>query len=337
MRRFQSFFAGKVAEPIRRNLSWHMRRFYPNADPSPAKSVFVCGAGRSGTTWLVEALNANNEYRMMYEPFNCNQVRACSRFYERQYLRPNDGNPDYLDPAAAIFSGNMRDPWIDQYNHCRNPRGRLIKDVRSTLMLKWIRTHFPEMPIVFIMRHPCAVALSRLDLGWRTDLREKVFFAQSTLVEDFLETFADAITWAEAPFERYVVDWSIENLIPLAQLGAEDAYVVFYENLVLNPVEEFQKIFSFLKRPFEESMLLTLHRRSASSRLKRGNLGAIRMHGNNIESWKKYVSAAQVAAAMKVIEIFGLDRVYGIDAQPRCTDAQSLFAVRDRSFKSFSP
>jgi hypothetical protein len=146
--------------------------FYLDHDPDIAKSVFICGAGRSGTTWLAEILNRSGSFRYLYEPFNRGQVRQCRHFSARQYMRPSDHRTEYLGVAEAIFSGKIRSGWIDQYNSWGLTRYRLIKDVRSTLMLKWIRDHFPQMPIVFVVRHPCAVAFSRCKEGWRTDLRD---------------------------------------------------------------------------------------------------------------------------------------------------------------------
>ena len=30
------------------------------------KTIFIAGSGRSGTTWLMELINKNNEYRLEY-------------------------------------------------------------------------------------------------------------------------------------------------------------------------------------------------------------------------------------------------------------------------------
>lgn len=309
---------------FRRNLSWSMRRFYRDDDPDPAKSIFICGAGRSGTTWLVEVFNSTNEYRMLYEPFNCEQVRRCRHFSARQYLRPLNDDPAYLEPARAIFSGAIRDPWIDQYNRCKNARSRLIKDVRCTLMLKWIRNHFPETPMIFIIRHPCAVALSRLDYGWRTDLRENVFFPQKSLMADYLAPLTEQLAWANSPFERHVVDWCIENFVPLAQLDKGDVHLVFYENLLVSPTEELRKLFDFLKRPFDESILERRHRRSASSRLRRGNLGVVRSRDNPVDGWRRHVSPSELEAAGRITKIFGLDRIYGDSSGPNPSEVQAM-------------
>ena len=34
------------------------------------KTIFIAGSGRSGTTWLMELINRNNEYRLEYLTLN---------------------------------------------------------------------------------------------------------------------------------------------------------------------------------------------------------------------------------------------------------------------------
>jgi hypothetical protein len=279
-------------------------------DPDPANTVFLCGTMRSGSTWLGEVLNYAHEYRILYEPFNPRAVPLCRGFWERQYLRPDDENPAFLEPARAILSGDIRNPWIDQYNTCKIVNQRLIKEVRASLMLKWIRNHFPRTPIIFLLRHPCAVASSRCKVGYRTDIREKVFFRQETLMSDYLEQLAPKFAWANSDFERHVVDWCIETYIPLAQLKLGDVFLASYENIVANPKAELQRLFAFLKRPFDDAVMDHLAKPSTSSRRK-GDKSPVLSGDNIVEGWRKYVSPDQMNSARKIAEIFGLEQIYG--------------------------
>ena len=303
---------------------------YHDAQPDPAKSVFLCGAPRSGTTWLAERLNHANDYRYVYEPFNFENVPMCRHFLARQYLGPDDDNAAYLDPATAIFSGRIRNAWVDQYNRCPNVQRRLIKDVRSTLMLKWIRNHFPQMPIVFLLRQPCAVAVSRLKLGYPTDLMETVFSRQPALMADYLAPMARAIGLAQTPFQRHVADWCIENAVPLTQLVEGDVHLVFYENLVMNPEQELRRLFHFLGRPFEESILDGLRTPSATSRP--GGQGRVApTDRRSIEGWHRHVSADERSAARRLTTAFGLDEIYGAASLPSARGAQALSGARARA------
>jgi hypothetical protein len=71
--------------------------------------------------------------------------------------------------ARKVFTGEIRNRWIDRQNERIYSRYRLIKEIRINLALKWLHDNFPEVPILFLMRHPCAVVASRMELGWATD------------------------------------------------------------------------------------------------------------------------------------------------------------------------
>jgi hypothetical protein len=45
-------------------------------------------------------------------------------------------------------------------------RRRIIKEIRSNLMLRWLAGISPCTPVVLLVRHPLAVAASWLQLGW---------------------------------------------------------------------------------------------------------------------------------------------------------------------------
>ena len=306
---------------IKRRASAIAHSLYLDYQPDYRRTVFLCGAPRSGTTWLAEVINRSHVYRYLYEPFNCDQVPLCSHFSERQYLRPHDDDPQYFEAARAIFTGRARDAWIDQYNRPAIVRRRLVKDVRSMLMLKWIREHFPEMKIIFIMRHPCAVAVSRTKLGWRSIWRE-TFFKQPDLMADYLGQFADDIAAAQGVFERHIVDWCVENFVPLDQLNKRDVFLTFYENLLADPEIELQRLFQFLELPFDAAMLKQLTKPSMTSRTKGDN--SVTLGANVIEGWRKHVTDDELSCAQHWTEMFRLNQIYGDGSLARPKFAQDL-------------
>ena len=107
-----------------------------------------------------------------------------------------------------------------------------------------MRANFPGMPIVLLLRHPCAVVASRLALGWKDNLIETM--EQEELVEDFLLPMEAEIRAARDDFERHLFLWCIDNYVPLKQFGPGEIHLVFYENLLANPEEELRSLFGFL-------------------------------------------------------------------------------------------
>src|SRR5580704_5098197 len=135
--------------------------YFIDHDPDHRRATLVSGMGRSGTTWLAELLNYRNDQRLLFEPFDHQRVALAVNFTDHQYLRADDADPRYLAPARAIVTGLLRDPFVDQHNRRLVCGRRIIKEVRANLILKWLHTQFPGMPIVLIVRHPFAVAVSR--------------------------------------------------------------------------------------------------------------------------------------------------------------------------------
>jgi hypothetical protein len=277
-------------------------------------SVFLAGSGRSGTTWLSEVINYNGGYRYVFEPFNPARVGAFARFGSKQYLRPDDTREAFLGPARLALSGALRDPWTDRFNARFVARRRLIKDIRANLLLGWMRANFPGMPIVLLLRHPCAVVASRLALGWRDNLDETM--AQEDLVKDHLLPVEAEIRAAGDDFERHLFLWCIDNYVPLRQFAPGEIHLAFYEDLLENPRDGLRSLFGFLGEDLDDRVYERLGRPSPLSR--RG------APPPSVDGWRARVGAGQLGRAREILALFGLDRVYGGNPMPDPSGARSL-------------
>jgi hypothetical protein len=274
-------------------------------------SVFLAGSGRSGTTWLSEIINHRRGYRYVFEPFNPREVGLFGHFRTKQYLRADDQREEFLGPARLALTGGLRHPWTDRYNGRIIARRRLIKDIRANLLLGWMHAHFPGMPIIILLRHPCAVVASRLDLGWRDNLSETM--EQRELVEDFLLPMETEIRAARDAFERHLFLWCIDNYVPLKQLGPQDVHLTFYERLLARPEAELQSLFTFLGEDLDDRVYRRLRRPSP--------LSGKREPRPTAEGWRTRVSAEQLERSMEILKLFGLDSLYGEGAMPEPTFA----------------
>lgn len=284
-------------------------------------SVFLAGSGRSGTTWLSEIINHRNDYRYVFEPFHPAKVRACGRFRTKQYLRPGDGREEHLGPAREILSGGLRSAWADRFNRKLVVRRRLIKDIRANLLLGWMRANFPGMPMILLLRHPCAVVASRMALGWRDNLRETMW--QRELIEDFLSPMEAEIRAARDDFERHLFLWCIDNYVPLRQFAPGEIHVLFYEDLLARPREEIPRLFGFLGGNFDDRVYDRMKRPSP---LSRGDAP-----GRSTDGWRSAVTGTRLRRAVEILGMFGLDRVYGEGPMPDREGARSLMRPPARS------
>jgi hypothetical protein len=310
---------------IRRRLSIVAHSLYVDLNRDHRATVLLCGSGRSGTTWLVGVANYDNHYRLMIEPFNRGRVPAVRAFRRRQYLRPSNTEPAYLGPASSIFTGALRDGFVDQLNRRIICSARIVKDVGCTLLLGWLRARFPGMPIVLVLRHPCAVAYSRMKLGW-DDIRED-YLGQPELMTDHLGPFASAIRAAKTDFEMHVFNWCVENYVPFRQCAPGDVHLAFYENFCVDPARELDRLFAFLGRSYDPSIFAQLtHSTTSGFTPGRPRPSAIMTVESLSEPWRARLSKAQIDRAYEIVAAFGLDRIYGRATLPDESGAMATFS-----------
>jgi len=291
-------------------------QLYVDRGDGPADTILLAGHDRSGTTWIAEALNHRTRLRYIYEPFNPGRVDATSAFTPRIYLRPTDRRPEYVEAANAVLSGKVRSLWADKYNRSILPKRRLVKEVRSNLVLPWLCENFPQTRVVFLMRHPCAVANSERKLSdrWTIDLSR--FLGQPALMEDYLAPFQDRIEAAAAgsvDWDKRVCVWCIEHLVPLSALDPRRVLFAFYEDFCVEPEAELRRLFDFVDLPFDASALSRLERPSATSRKD----SAVVTGGDRVDAWRHTVTPDELASATSIVQAFGLDRIYTSDSMPR--------------------
>lgn len=294
------------------------KNFFLEFNSDYKQAIFIAGTGRSGTTWVSSLINYKNDYRDIFEPFHPYKVSLVKHFRYRQYLRPDNKQQEYIQPAKAILSGQLKNKWTDQFNTKVFCHKRMIKDIRANFLLKWLHQNFPEVPIILLFRHPCAVINSKLHLGWGDHLDD--LLAQPELVADFLQPFQQEITAARTDFEKQMFLWCIENYIPLRQFASTEIHLAFYENFCKEPEVEIERLFKFLGKKFDDSVFATLNKPSATSRQE----SAIITTGSVVDSWKKYITDEQLQRSVEILSLFGLDKIYSQDPLPNVSGAYSL-------------
>ena len=296
-------------QPIRRRMG---QRLVIDRDPDHRKSVFLAGTGRSGGTWLSEILNQHNDYRLIFEPFHPKRAPWMQPFGERRYMRPEAKDQQFLELARRIVTGRVRHAWTERFNRRCIAHQRLIKEDYANLMLKWLHTNFPGMPLILLLRHPCAVALSFVTHRYRGAVMP--LLEQEKLVEDFLQPYVDEIRVARDTFERTVFLWCVETLVPLRQFRPGEIHVVFFENLVRHPESEVARLFAALGRRMED---LDLEKLKVPSLTARRASSAVWTGADPVDSWKSRVSDEQRRRAVEILALFGLDCIYTDASEPR--------------------
>jgi len=289
-------------------------KLYLDRDKRSGNTVLVAGSGRSGTTWLAQILNFRKEFRMIFEPFHNQKVEQWRSFPRRLYLSGREESEEVHRLVEAVLRGDIRNRWADSYNTKFFCRKRIVKDIRINLMLDYIHTNFPRLPIIFLMRHPCAVALSRMRLGWDrwdTDLGD--FLGQENLMEDHLAGFREILAGCEDGFEREICFWAVENFLPVKQLSREKILFLSYEQLATEPKRELERVFCYLNRDYDERVWNAVDRNSRTTWRK----GPVPSGAERVAAWEGLLEDGQKRRAVEILEAFGLSRIYAEDPMPK--------------------
>lgn len=272
----------------------------------------IAGTARSGTTWLADIIAAQIPCRVMFEPFHSENVESFSRFHYFQYMRSAEPNNNLLEYCQKIFSGDIRNSWIDSKIERIYPQRRIIKEIRANLFLNWLHHLFPEVPLLFIIRHPCAVVSSRLKLSWATDTDIEPLLSQSKLVQDFLADKLDIIRRTEIPEQKHAIIWCVSNLVPIRQFSSNGLNPIFYENLCLHPEVEIPKIFRAIGGKYQESIFEDIKKPSTTTVRN----SAVLSSENIVTRWQRELAPQQIDNILSITREFGLDHIYDSSPAP---------------------
>ena len=327
MRRDALYALWRMRRMRRRILRAAARRLYRDPQRDLQRTVLVAGSGRSGTTWLADLLQPELHARILFEPFHSRLVEEYRPFHYFHYLRPDEDHEAMQAYCQRLFSGDIRHPWIDREVEVLRPRMRLVKAIRANLLLGWIRNHFPEVPLVWVVRHPCAVVLSRMELGWDTDRDIAPFLEQPNLVSDFISERMRVIEGARTNEEKHAIVWCVHHAVPLRQLESSAYHLVFYEDLLRRPEFEVPRLFAALGQVPRPSIFERMARPSTTS----SRDSAVIVGGDAMARWRNKLSSEQIARVLAVVRAFELDRLYGDELTPRLDARESAGRVGSRT------
>jgi hypothetical protein len=323
-RRWRSQREWSVRDSLWREAGAAVRgQLYRDRGGDHRHTAYLAGTGRSGTSWISEVINSDNGFRIIHEPLRPDRLRVTSVFRPRHYLRPDDRDPRYTTAMAAIVDGRIRSVWTDKYNRKLLPKRRLVREVRGNLLVPWIHRRFPEMPMVLLLRHPCAVVTSQLKWEGEWPIFLERFLSEGDLVEDLLGPLVDKISAAETEFDKHMFAWCIENVVPLRLLDPGEIHVAFYERFCVDPASELDRLLSFLGQSVNDRALTRLRNPSNSSRKD----SAVVRGEDLVRSWQRAVTKRQVRRALEILELFGLDAVYGEEPMPLVSGPEEAFRL----------
>nr|MDP9481489.1 hypothetical protein [Actinomycetota bacterium] len=122
---------------------------------------------------------------------------------------------------------------------------------------------------------------------------------------------------ARDDYERHLFLWCIDNYVPLKQFGPGGIHLSFYENLLVHPKEELRRLFAFLGEDFDARAYRNLERPSPLSRKEAP-------YRPSVGGWRRQISGRRLERTVEILNLFGLDRLYGEGTMPDPSGAYAL-------------
>jgi len=284
-------------------------------DPSDALVIF--SDPRGGSTWLMEAIHRISGTAVIWEPLQIHRVREFRSlgFSMRQFIPEDADWPEAENAFRKLFQGKVLNNWIcNPSSPLDYPRAEklIIKFCRANGMIPWLvrKFNFKHAPI-YLVRHPLSVVASQLKHGsW--DYKFEGYQIPAGPFTEPYRKHREYLLSLKSKEEALVATWCITNAIPLKHRANDMKWItVYYEDLLMQPNEEFDRIFSRWGIAMPEDLLD--HLRTPSARAKE------KVHTENarlqLSKWQDFFSSQQVNKMIAVIEYFQI-RQYGRDILP---------------------
>jgi hypothetical protein len=298
----------------------------------------IAGSGRSGTTWVLDALAEANGLRTVFEPLHPLAIPD-ARPYAYRYLRPQTEHAAAEAFFSDVFAGRRHSSWTsyrvrpdrlrlsastfrsiaslhsyvrrwqalyERYHRYAPAKHRvpLVKFIRANLLLGWILERF-DARVVLVLRHPGAVVESRLRLEgdeWEPRAQLLQYLGQPELQEDYLFKYNELLRGPLSLAEAHTVIWCIENQLALQQLAASCTLIAHYEHLVTEgPAAWHPLVEALALRGMPEPDVLMRPSQSAAHR------GEHRAHGAaDIARWRDALDSPtrrQIARVLDAMEV----------------------------------
>lgn len=220
----------------------------------PEKQVlFVCGAPKSGTTWLQRVLDAHPQVQCsgeghFLERFSMPLAQAMRDYAAHMSLvadRVYEGKP-YYPPLVQEDLDRLVRSFILSRLMTRNPGPEVRwigdKTPRYTHSLPALLRLFPHARIINIVRDPRDVAMARMHHARRAGVSERVAEGSPERIQFIREGGED---WGRC-------------VAPVAPFAAEfpgALHTVRYEDMVGDPADEARKFFRFLGVRHDDALL----------------------------------------------------------------------------------
>lgn len=273
------------------------------------KIIFVTGAHRSGSTWVGKIISSAQHVRYVHEPFNIAMKHPKSPFkYWFEYVDEDMSHQKEVRNFIQSFYSASSSHQLSKFFKISSPKkgyhflqdlksrafdSTLIKDPIGIMSAEWIYKEF-NCDMIVTVRHPAAFIASLKVKDWQFDFNH--FLSQEKLMERYLSDYREQIE-DYAKHKKDIIDQGILlwNIIYKTVLGYEKKYkeewcFVKHEDLSIDPMVEFGKIFNHLGVQMEENVRELIKDTTTAKQTDDHK----RDSKQNIKTWKERLSKEEI-------------------------------------------
>lgn len=294
--------------------------------PSKKPDIFLFSTRRSGSTLLRDMISSQRGFNYIDQPFDLteNQFNPYRHWFPIEYRQGQIVTPSESEQAAikhyldGLLSRKyiVRSQWRfwDKSYHWKWDR-YLVKELSTKALMPWFEETWGErIRIVFLIRHPLATIRSIAEQTWDHTYQsflDNPEFAESQLSHKMREA-GRKIAANGSPVEQHVLDWCLENLIPLRLWKTHPWVTVSYEKIIAAPEQTAQRLCRQLDLPEPGTMIGTVAIPTRSATPQSREL--IKQSGplTRLSAWMRSYDPQTLAEAARILDIFEID-VYNVE------------------------
>lgn len=293
----------------------------------PAGDIMVFSTARSGSTWVQEVIASQANIKYISEPLLIDSVTRRQLGVEPSWglTMPGGQRESVLrDYFTRLFSGRCGygSPLIrSEFFRWRYNRV-VLKLLRGQDLMNWCEELF-GVKIVYLLRHPIPVALSRDEYKRLALFLDNEQFCSQYLSKD-QSVYARKIVETGSELERKVLDWVLQNIVPLKFSNRANWLCLYYEDIVLSPDSQLQRLVDYLELDDPDAARDRLLHASASTHksdveTQRYLAGEGSQSGAReflVNKWLGRVTSDERAAVQTILDVFEVELYNSDSAMP---------------------
>lgn len=297
------------------------------------QNILLFCTRRCGSTWLLEVLGSQTDAKVMGRPFHTSfDIPKYRKILSDIKVEINSNDPNRKITSISgieekemknftklILSGDVviNPPWrfwSKRFN--KYTKYVVLQMTNEKALINWFDENF-DVKIIYMLRHPIPNALSIMKRGWKT--KSKKFIEDENFKDKYLNDRkikkARKIIESGKDMEKHVLDWCLENTVPVSSdYDEKDWVVITYEQMVL----EQDKTVNFLSDKLEigdKTAMKKVYRKPSKTSSKKVE-SKIYDKEYLLKRWKKEVNESTINEIRKILNIFEVEEYSTSDFMP---------------------